>query len=38
MDWMYRGEKTDAEEFLLGKSIDKLVNEAVSSEGAMTPV
>ncbi|KAL8587719.1 hypothetical protein ACOMHN_020937 [Nucella lapillus] len=31
MDWMYRGEKTDGEEFLLGKSVDKLLTEATNT-------
>ena len=30
MDWMYRGDKPDTEEFLLGKSVDKMVSEATS--------
>ena len=34
MDWMYRGDKPDNEEFLLGKSVDKLVSEATSTSNA----
>ena len=31
MDWMYRGGKPDTEEFLLGKSVDKMVSEATTT-------
>ena len=31
MDWMYRGGKPDTEEYLLGKSVDKMVSEATTT-------
>ena len=31
MDWMYRTGKPDTEEYLLGKSVDKMVSEAAAN-------